>query len=888
MFAWVRTLASRTRAWLSRGAVDKEFEQELEAHLDLLTDENVRRGMTPDEARRNARIRLGGTTQLRETNRELRGLPLLETFVQDARFALRMLRKNPGFTAIAVLTLALGIGANTAIFSVVDAVVLRPLPYPRPSQLVNVFEARPQKGIPSTGASYPDLEDWREQNRAFSHLAGLVFHKLTLTGRGEPTVVNTIVVTSDLFLLLEVKALIGRTLLPDDFKRGAAATVVLSENLWRSRFGADQKIIGSSISLDHRSFTVVGIMPAGFRSPFFSANDEIWIPIAQDPVFSSFMSLRSARGFPVLGRLNPGVSLEQARAELNAVGAALAKEFPEADAGFSIRIEPLKQAIVGNAKVALLILLGAVGLVLMIACANIANLLLARATARAREMGIRSMLGAGRARIIRQLLTESGLLGLAGGIAGVLLAYWGVAALVSFLPAGLPQPHPIAVDGRVLAFALVLSIAAGLVFGMAPALLAADANLQSSLKKGAGRAGEGGGRQRARSFLAVAEISLAMVLVVAAGLLLRSFFALTSVNPGFSTRQVWKAEVSLPQYEYSKPQQWTAFSDQLLERIHAQPGLQDSALAVPLPLDAQGVASLPFTIVGNPPLPRGTIQNADSVSVSPNYFHVMSIPLLRGRLFNRQDAMSAPRVTLISEAMARRYFANENPIGRHLVFGHPFNGIASREIVGVVGDVRDAALHEAPQPMMYAPFTQAPFWGGELVVKSTLNPASIAAAIRQQVHDIDPNLPVTDFESLSYAVQSTAAEPRFRTLLLGLFGLIALVLSAAGIFGVMSYSVSRRTHELGIRMALGATPAGILKMVLREGGRLAATGLAVGLVAALILTRFLRTMLFEIKPADPLTFAAVAILLAFVALAACYIPARRAMRRDPLAALRYE
>jgi putative ABC transport system permease protein len=443
------------------------------------------------------------------------------------------------------------------------------------------------------------------------------------------------------------------------------------------------------------------------------------------------------------------------------------------------------------------------------------------------------------------------------------------------------------VDGRVLGFALLLSIAAGLVFGSAPAFLAADANLQAGLKEGAGRAGEGGGRRTARSLLAVAEISLAMVLVVAAGLLLRSFFALTSVDPGFRTRLIWKAEVSLPQYEYSTPQQWSAFSDQLLERIQAQPGLQDSALVVPLPL-VEGFVNLAFTIAGNPPLPQGTSQSADFVSVSPNYFHVMSIPLQSGRFFDRQDARSTSRVAIISQAMARRYFAQESPLGRHLVFGLPFDGPVSCEIVGVVGDIRDVTLHEEPRPMMYVPFVQAPFWGGEVVVQSSLNPASIAAAIRQQVRGIDPDLPVTDFESLSYAVQATAAQPRFRTMLLGLFGLVALVLAAAGIFGVISYSVSRRTQELGIRIALGATPGAILRMVLREGGKLAAAGLVVGIVAALILTRFLRSLLFDIKPTDPLTFVAVAILLAIVALAACWIPARRAMRVDPMVALRYE
>ena len=880
----------RLRSLFRRRAVENELDDELRFHFDQQVEKFVESGYPVSEARRRARLALGGQDQIKEEYRDSSGVRLLETLAQDMRFSMRMLRKSPGFTAIAILTLALGIGANTAIFSVVDAVMLRPLPYPGSSQLVNVFEAQPKEGSPSAGASYPDLENWREQNRSFSHLAALAFHKLTLSGRGEPTVVNTAVVTSDFFPLLEVQPLMGRTLLPDDFQRGAAGAVVLSEHLWRAQFGAEQRIIRSPISLDHRNFTVVGIMPGGFRSPFFTGSGEIWIPIAQDPTFSKFMSLRGARGFPVLGRLKPGVSIEQAHAEMNAIGASLAKQFPEADTGFTIRIEPLKKAIVGDARVALLILLGAVGLVLLIACANIANLLLARATARVREMGVRIMLGAGRARIIRQLLTESALLGLAGGIAGVSLAYWGVAALVSFLPAELPQPHPIAVDSRVLAFALVLSVAAGLVFGLAPALLGADANLQSSLKEGAGRGGEGRGWRCARSFLAVAEISLAMVLVVAAGLLLRSFVALTSVDRGFDARQVWKAEVSLPQYEYSTPQQWASFSDQLLKRIHAQPGLQDSALAAPLPLDAQGSVTVPFTIVGNPPLRRETVQNAGFVSASPDYFRVMSIPLLRGRFFNQQDAMSAPRVTIISEAMARRHFANENPLGRHILFGLPFNGgTVSREIVGVAGDVLDAAVPEGPEPTMYVPFAQAPLWGAEAVVKSTLKPASIAAAIREQVHEIDPNLPVTDFESLSYAVQSTAAaQPRFRTLLLGLFGLIALVLSAAGIFGVISYSISRRTHELGIRMALGATPGAVLKMVLREGGRLVAAGLAVGLVATLILTRFLRTMLFEIRPADPLTFAAVAILLALVALAACYIPARRAMRVDPMVALRYE
>jgi putative ABC transport system permease protein len=810
------------------------------------------------------------------------------TLWQDVKYGLRGLWKAPVFTAIAILTLALGIGANTAIFSVVDAVLLRPLPYASPSQLVSLFEVRPEESAAKTGASYPNFEEWREQNRVFSEMAGMMAHDLTLTGRGEPSIVRTVVVTSAFFALLRAKPLVGRTFLAEDGKRGATPVVILSEALWRSRFGADAKIVGRSITLDKRAYTVVGVMPAEFRSPLFTASEEIWIPLAQDPLFSGWMSRRGGHWLRVLGRLKPGVTPGQAQAQMEAIGAGLAKEFPAENAGWSIRIEPLQQVIVGNVRVALLVLLGAVGLVLLIACANIANLLLTRATSRVREMGIRIALGAGRARIIRQLLTESALLGLAGGAVGVALAYWGVEGLVAFLPADLPQLRAIRVDGSVLGFALLLSLAAGFVFGLAPALLASDCHLQTSLKDAGGRSGgDGAAAGRARNVLAVAEIALAMVLLVAAGLLLHSFVSLTSVNPGFDARRIWKTDVSLPRYEYSTPQQWTAFSNQLLERIQAQPGLRDSALAVPLPL-VQGYVNLGFEIVGNAPLPPGTTPNADYVSVSPDYFHVMGIPLLRGRLFNRQDSPAAPPVAIISQAMARRYFPHQNPLGRQMVFGFPPDSHVSREIVGVVGDVRDVALHQAPGPMMYVPFAQGPFWGGTVVVKSTMSPASVVTAIREQVRAIDPDLPVTDFESMSYAVETTAAQPRFRALLLGLFGLLALVLAAAGIFGVISYSVSRRTHELGIRIALGASPHAMRQMVLGEGGKLAAEGLGIGAVAALVLTRFLRSELYGIGAMDPATFVGAGILLAGVALAACYVPARRAMRIDPISALRDE
>ncbi len=887
MFAWIRALGSRTRTWLSPRQVDQDFEHELETHLAMLTEENVRRGMAPDEAKRAARVRLGGLTQLKETNRELQALPIIETFLQDARYALRMLRKNPGFTAVAVLTLALGIGANTAIFSVVYAVLLKPLPYTKSDQLFNVFETQPQEGIMGTGWSYANFAELREQNHVFSEMAGSQFHQLTLTGRGEPSVVNASVVTPELFSVFGEKPLAGRTFFSVDGKPGAPPVVILSENLWRGSFGADPSLIGSPINLDKRSFTVIGIMPAAFRFPQLTESEQLWIPLVQDPLFGSWMDRRGGHWLRVAGRLKPGVSMTQAQAELDAIGARLSAEFPAENRGWKIRMVPLQQMIVGNVKPALFVLLGAVGLVLLIACANIATLLLTRATSRAREIGVRTALGAGRTRIVRQLLSETAVLGLLGGAAGIGLAYWGVQGLSSLLPPSLPRVNAIRVDAVVLGFALLLSAIASCGFGLAPALFAANSNLQKSLREGGGRSGESANRRRARSFLAAGEIALATVLLVAAGLMLRSFAKLMSISPGFDAQHIVMADISLPGFQYSTPQQWTAFSDELLVRIQAEPGLQDSAVAVPRPI-ADGYVNLGFDIEGNPPLSAGTSRTASYVAVSPDYFRVMGISLLAGRFFNQHDISSAPRISVISEAMARLHFPNQDPLGKRLTFGFPPDGGAVREIVGIVGDVRDVALGQDPGPMMYVPYAQAPFWGANVVVKSTLSLSSVAAAIRQEVRKMDKDLPVTDVAMMPDIIEASVAQPRFRTFLLGLFAAMALVLAVIGIFGVISYSVSCRTNEIGIRVALGAQSADVLKQVLVEGARLVAIGLALGLAGSLAATRSIATLLFGVKPTDPLTFAAVAAILASVTLAACYIPARRATRVDPIVALRYE
>ena len=884
MFAQLQSL---WKALWNRSQMESELDDEMRFHVESRAQDLLRSGLSREDAHRRARIEFGSMVSYEEKVRETRRVTWLEDLVQDLRYGWRVLRKNPGFAGVAVLTLALGIGANTAIFSVVYAVLLKPLPYTNPEQLFTAFQANAQQGIAETGCSYLNFEEWRAQNHVFSELAGILAHQLTLTGRGEPSVVNTSVVTPELFALLDVKPVAGRIFFPQDGKQGAPSVVLVSEDLWRGRFGADPKIIGTSIDLDKRPFTVIGILPTAFRTPFFNTKQEVWIPLVQDPLFSTFMPQRGVHLLPALGRLKPGVSVAQAQAEMDAISGRLAGEFPAENKGWSVRLVPLQKEIVGDVKTALLVLLGAVGLVLLIACVNIANLLLTRATSRSREIAVRITLGAGRTRIVRQLLGEAAVLGLFGGVAGIGLAYWGVQVLSSLLPRNLPLVNVIRVDNVVLGFALLLSAVASVVFGLAPALLVANSDLQTSLREGDIRSGESGNRRRARSFLAAGEIALAMVLLVTAGLLLRSFSKLMSVSLGFNVQRIVKADVSLPRFQYSTPQQWTSFSDELLARIQAQPGLQDSAVAVPRPIIDRQV-NLRFEIVGNPPFSAGASRTADYVSISPDYFRVMGIPLIAGRFFNQHDVMSAPRVSVISQAMARLYFPNQDPLGKRLTFGFPPGGAAEREIVGIVGDVRDVALGQAPGPMMYVPYAQAPFWGANLIVKSTMSPSSVAGAIRQEVRMIDKDLPVTDVALMPGIIEASIAQPRLGTSLLSLFAAMALVLAAIGIFGVISYSVSQRTREIGIRMALGAQPENVLKQVLEEGAWLAAIGLAAGLAGSFAATRLITRLLFGVKPTDPLTFAAVAVILTGVTLAASYIPARQATRVDPIVALRYE
>jgi putative ABC transport system permease protein len=885
---WLYTIPLRLRSLFRRGRLDRELEEELRDHLERKTEENAARGMPREEARRAALLEIRGVERCKEECRETRRVNWIQDLIQDLRYGGRMLAKSPGFSAIAIAILAIGIGANTAIFSIVYAVLLKPLPFADSGQLVFLSEAKPQEGISGAGASYDNFSDIRAENRVFSGLTGFATHQLTLTGRGEPAAVNTGDVTPEFFALLGTKPVVGRTFLPEDNQQGAGPVAIVAESVWRERFAADPNVIGSAVNLDHRAYTIVGVMPEEPSVIFSPRRIQFWIPVAQDPLFGPWIPRQGLRWLAVIGRLKAGVSVAQAQSEMDVVAARLAKKFPAENSGWVIRLEPLQRVIVGDVRTALLVLLGAVGLVLLIACANISNLLLARAASRGKEIALRIALGAGRARIVRQLLTESTVLGLTGGAAGILLAYWGVHALAAFLPENIPQIHAIRVDASVLLFALALALLASFLFGLAPAFFAVSSNVQATLKEGASHASETGARRLARGFLAAAEVALAMVLLAGAGVLLRSFAALASVNPGFRVTHLVKADIQLPQFQYAKPEQWVAFSDELLRRMQAEPGMRDCAVGLPLPLNKQGAAPLPFEIMDHAALPKGTPETADFVSVSPAYFHVMGIPLLRGRAFNEQDAASAPLVTIISETLARRFFANEDPIGKQLVFNFPPHPGVPRQIVGIVGDVRDVSISQDPGPMMYVPFNQLPLWGVEVVVRSELSAGSVAASIREVVHQVDKDLPVTDVVSMSDLLDTSVEQPRFRTWLLGSFAVIALVLAAAGIFGVISYSVSRRTHEIGIRITLGASPGNVMRLILTESARLVLIGLAVGIPVALGLGRFLSKLLFGIHATDPATFTAVAILLLAVAILAAYVPARRATRVDPMIALRHE
>ena len=801
----------------------------------------------------------------------------MTTLMQDLRYGFRMLWKNPGFAVAAVIALALGIGANAAIFSVVNTVLLRSLPYEDPDRLMVLRETKlPQ--FPEFSVSPGNFLDWQKQSDSFEKLTAVQGSAFNLVaGDAEPERLRGARLSAGLFEMLGAGAVQGRTFTDEEDQPGHESVVVLSSNLWKRRFASDPNIIGQSITLSATSYTVIGIMPPSFQFP--DRDTDLWTPIA----FTVRQAQQHGSHYvSVIGRLKPGVSLAEARTEMSAIAARIAEQYPGSNAGWSVNIIPMQDYDVRDVKPALLVLLAAVGLVLLIACANVANLLLARATARQKEIAIRTALGASRWRVVRQLLTESVLLAVVGGGAGLLLAAWGVKSLLALAPEDLPRVKDVALDGRVLGFTLLVTLITGIIFGLAPALQASRPNLNETLKEG-GR-GTTGGHHRVRSSLVITEVALALVLLVGAGLLIRSFIRLQQVHPGFNANNAMAVNISLPGRKYPNSDNHLAFFTQLIEKVAALPGVVAVGVSQSLPIQSDYL--LGFNIQGRPPAPPGEDKSTNYYAVTPDYFKAMGIPLLRGRLFTEQDNGTAPPVVVINETMAKTYFLDEDPIGKRInVTQGPEK---FREIVGIVGDVKQYGPAQPTPLQTYEPFLQMPFSGVSLVVRSEGNPTALTGAIRSQVLSIDREQPLSRIRTLNQIVSGSVAQQQFSMLLLGVFAAAALVLATVGLYGVMSYAVTQRTHEIGIRMALGANAGNVLRLVVGQGMLLALIGVGTGLAGAFALTRLMSGLVFGISTTDPLTFVGIPVLLAGVALGACLVPARRAIKVDPMVALRYE
>jgi len=809
----------------------------------------------------------------------------MHTLWQDLLFGMRMLVRQPGFTLVAVVVIALGIGANTAIFSVANTVLLRPLPYQNPDELMMVWETAPKIGFPHSDVAPANFIDWRDQNRVFTQIAAFGGASMSLTGRGEPERIVGERVSASLFPLLGVAPALGRVFTVEEDRPEAPNVIVLSHGLWQRRFGSDPGLVGQTLTLNQRSYTVIGIMPADFRFP--GREQEVWLPMSMGPDEATG---RGDHYLNVVARLKPGVTRDQAQAEMGAIAARLAQQYPRTNSEQGVTLVPLHEEFAGSIRRPLLILLGVVGFVLLIACANVTNLLLARATARQKELTIRAALGASRWRLMRQLLTESVLLAGLGGVAGMLLAVWGVDWLETLIPENLAQARGIVMDGRVLAFSVAVSLLTGMVFGLLPALQVSRPHLTEALKEG-GRGGTGSkGRGRTRGALVIGEIALSLVLLAGAGLMIKSFFRLTSVDPGFQANNALTMRMQLTGAQYSDPAKLRAFYEQMLGQVQSLPGVQAAGVITQLPLTVQGL-SFSFSLEGQPPMPVGNMPQSVFRVISQDYFRAIGIPLLRGRSFTPQDTADAQAVVVINRTMAERFWPNREALGQRFKIGFSDGSNPWMTVVGVVGDVRQTSLDQALKPEMYVPYQQDRRFFAiprDLVVRTTGDPLGLAAAVRSEIWKLDKDLPLFRVQTMDQILSLAVAGQRFNLLLLTVFGVLALVLASIGIYGVMSYATAQRTHEIGIRVALGARASDVLKLVMGQGLILTVSGIILGLAGAVALTRVMTGLLFEVSATDPLTFTAVALLLTAVSLLACYVPARRAMKVDPMVALRHE
>ena len=801
---------------------------------------------------------------------------MVEDLLQDVRYGLRGLVRSPGFTAVVVLALALGMGANTAVFSVFNGVLLRPLPYPDPDRLVWLSPQNARTGAALPGAiSPPDFVDYRNQSTVFEHLSAFLQMDLTLTGTGHAERVAAAGVSSGFFETLGVQPALGRPFRPEDEQVGWPRVAILSDGLWRRLFGGDPGVVGKSVILDGKNMTIAGVMPRWFEFP---KEAQLWQPL---PLGYEELRVRRFRFVHAIGRLKATATREQAQEQMKSICAGLAETYPDSNALYSVQVAGLLDQMAGSLRPTLTMLMAAVGFVLLLACVNVAHLLAARASARRSEIAIRSSLGAGSGRVLRQLLTESVLLGLLGGALGAVLAVWGLKALIAMHPAGLVRLDEVRLDGRVLAFTAALSIITGVLFGLAPAVRASGADLTEALRHG----GRGGTQHRFHNALVAAEVCLAVVLLSGAGLMIRSFARLANVDPGFNPRGVLAVRIALPMSPGRGIYWENGFYRPLLARLKALPGVEHAGLVSELPLEGRFTQTA-FTIEGRPEAAPNERPTADDRRVSPDYFATMGIPLLEGRWFTDRDDERRPGVVMISRSFAARFFPGQNPLGQHLAMDHGY--VFRAEIVGVVGDVRHRSMAGPAFPTMYVPYTQAPGLRASLVVRGRGDVLATLGMVKREVEALDATVPVFGMHTMDELVSDSVGQPRFRMVLLGLFAGIALLLAAAGIYGVMSYSVTIRMHELGIRAALGARRGDLMKAVVGRGMVWALGGMAVGLTAALGLARLIASMLYEVGPGDPVSFVVVAAVLGAVAFAASYVPARRATKVDAMVALRYE
>jgi len=803
----------------------------------------------------------------------------METLFKDLRYGIRSLAKHPGFTAVALITLALGIGANTAIFSVVHAVLLRPLPFDDPDRIVWLWDTLPQG--PTAPTSLPDFLGWRDQNQSFENLSAYQSGNMFIDAGDGSTDTPVGLVTPELFSIFHVNPVLGRTFTYEETQPGRFRVAVLSHSMWQNRFGSDPNVLSRTIQLNGTTYTIIGVMAPGFSYP---DRAELWRPLPIDPAKLD----PGPHYLKVVGRLKRGVALSQAQADMSVIAAQLSQQYKEKNAGHGIKLEPLTKVIVGDVGLALYVLMGAVGFVLLIACANLANLMLARVGARQKEIALRTALGASRLRIVRQLLIESVTLAVAGGVLGLLLAFWGVSWVISLSADTIPRSREIAIDPTVAVFTLLVSVVTGVLFGLAPALQVSRPNLTDALKE-SGRSTAGLRRNRLRSALVLSEVALSLVLLVGAGLMIRSFAKLNDVDPGFKPDQVLTMGVSLLRAKYPEDQQVTQAFSQILERTTNTPGVVSAAAVSSLPLTGSNITDS-FTIEGRPPIAKETEPSTEYLIVTPRYFESMGIPLLSGRDFAPTDTRQSPNVAIINDVFARRHFAGENPLGHRLKLqGQERDPLL---IIGVVANVRTLALDEPPTPELYVSFLQDPLSLEQrsmtIVARSQSGPAAIAGPVRAAVTSVDKSIPVYALKTLPEHMRESLARRRFNLILLTVFSCVALALAAVGIYGVISYGVTQRTHEMGIRMALGAKPRDVLKLVVRQAMLLALGGVGFGLIASFALTRLMKGLLFSVSVTDPITFVAIAMLMSFIALVACVIPARRATKVDPLVALRYE